>query len=220
MVKPSTTLKVVVQVVALVAPLRRLADNGGRAAVRGLTTPIGLARYAYEYGKAAMLVDERLREQPGHELISPIPAYYLAMLSIELSFKAYMCSRGMTIGELSKRKYGHNIRACYLQARRLGLTDHFAVTCSDLQAIRMLMKLNTDHALRYIKTGDKRFPSWAIVEPLAVRLHQVVSVLVGYGETFDICYPTQYPHVTSSHADPSLLAKRPDAPKSVRARFK
>jgi len=160
-----------------------------------------------------MLVDERLREQPGHELISPIPAYYLAMHSIELSFKAYMCSRGMTIGDL--KNYRHNIRACYLQARRLGLTDHFAATCSDLQAIRMLMKLNADHALRYIKTGDKRFPSWAIVEPLAVRLHQVVSALIGYGKTFDICYPTQYPDVTSRHADPSLLTKRPDAPKNL-----
>ena len=219
-VKPSTTLKVVVQVVALVAPLRRLADNGGGAAVSGLTTPIGLVRYAYEYLEAAILVDRAIGKRPGYEFVSPVPAYYLAMHSIELSFKAYMCSRGMTIGDLSKRKYGHNIRACYLQARKLGVLDHFAVTCSDLQAIRMMMKLNTDHALRYIKTGDKHFPSWAIVEPLAVRLHQVVSALVGYGKTFDTHYPTLNPDVASSHADPSLLAIRPNAPEPVRARFK
>ena len=190
--------------------------------VEGRTTPIGLARYAYEYLEAGMLVDERLGEQPGHELISPIPAYYLAMHSIELSFKAFMCSRGMTIGELSKKKYGHNIKACYRKARELGLLRDLEIGLSDLRAIVMLMRLDAGpaHAMRYIKTGHKRFPSWAIVQPLAVRLHQVVSALVGYGKTFDICYPTLCPDATSNHADPSLLAKRPDTPKSVRARFK
>ena len=34
-----------------------------------------------------------------------------------------------------------------------------------------LIDLNTDHVLRYIRTGYRLFPSWAVVEPFAVRLH-------------------------------------------------
>jgi hypothetical protein len=140
------------------------------------------------------------------------------MHSIELSFKAFMCSRGMTIGELSKRKYGHNIKACYRKARELGLLCDLEIGLSDLRAIVMLMKLDAGpaHALRYIKTGHKRFPSWAIVEPLAVRLHQVVSVLVGYGKTVDTHYPTLNPDVASSQADPSLQVTGPKALARVR----
>lgn len=40
--------------------------------------------------------------------------------------------------------------------------------------------LNDGHGLRYIRTGMKQFPLWSIVEPLAVRLHQVVAPMVGY----------------------------------------
>ena len=44
----------------------------------------------------------------------------------------------------------------------------------------MLAELNRGHGLRYIQTGYKQFPSWAIVEPLAVRLHQAIAPIVGY----------------------------------------
>jgi N-acetylglutamate synthase-like GNAT family acetyltransferase len=53
------------------------------------------------------------------------PAYFLAMHSIELSLKAFMRLRGVTVHELRSRKYGHGIRACYRKAKELGLREHF-----------------------------------------------------------------------------------------------
>jgi hypothetical protein len=49
-----------------------------------------------------------------------------------------------------------------------------------MRAMLMLIEINKHRALRCIRTGFRRFPSWAIVEPLAVRLHQAVAPLAGY----------------------------------------
>jgi len=153
------------------------------------TTAIGLARYAYEYLDAAVLVDEHHGTRPGHEFISPIPAYYLASHAIELTLKAFLRHRGVPVRQLrSSRYYGHDLRACYRKAKELGLSDIFKVRSDDLRALWLLIQLNEKHELRYIRTGAKRFPSWAIVEPLAVRLHQVVAPYVGYRRTFTKVY--------------------------------
>ena len=153
------------------------------------TTAIGLARYAYEYLEAAILVDKTIGERPGFEIVSPIPAYFLALHSIELSLKAFLRHHGVTARELRSKKYGHDIRACYRKAKELGLRNHFKMRADDMRAMLMLIDMNADHALRYIKTGYRRFPSWAIVEPFAVRLHQAIAPHVGFRKTFDIYYP-------------------------------
>lgn len=152
------------------------------------TTAIGLARYAYEYIDAARLVDERHGARKGHEFISPIPAYFLASHGIELTLKSFLRHHGITARELSSRKYGHDLRACYRKAKELGLKTVFKMHSNDMRAMLMLIELNENHELRYIRTGYKRFPSWAIVEPFAVRLHQAVAPLVGY-RSFDVIYP-------------------------------
>ena len=153
------------------------------------TTAIGLARYAYEYLDAAILVDQHHGAQPGHEFISPIPAYYLASHAIELTLKAYLRHRGVSARQLrSRRYYGHDLRACYRKAKELGLRDIFKMHADDLRALLLLIQLNENQELRYIRTGAKRFPSWAIVEPLAVRLHQAVAPHVGYNRTFTRAY--------------------------------
>lgn len=144
------------------------------------TTAIGLARYAYEYIEAALVVDnDHAEKHPGSQ-ISPVPAYFLAHHGIELTLKAYLRHTGMTVRELRSRKYGHDLLACYQKAQKLGLHDIFEETSNDANAMQMLVGLNDLHGLRYIRTGSKRFPLWSIVEPLAVRLHQAVAPLVGY----------------------------------------
>jgi hypothetical protein len=109
------------------------------------------------------------------------------MHSIELSLKAYMRLRGVTVRELRSKKYGHDIRACYRKAKELGLREHFKMRADDMRAMLMLIDINRHHALRYIRTGFRRFPLWGIVEPLAVRLHQAVAPLAGY-KTFTKTY--------------------------------
>ncbi|MBP6279093.1 MAG: hypothetical protein KA388_04965 [Rhodocyclaceae bacterium] len=148
------------------------------------TTAIGLARYAFEYIEAAMLVE---REDPTPTHISPIPAYFLALHGIELTLKAYLRHKGVTVKDLRGLKYGHDLHACHRKAKELGLLLIFNEQPSDADAMQMLVGLNEHQGLRYIKTGMKQFPLWSLVEPLAVRLHQAVALEVGY-KSFSIKY--------------------------------
>jgi hypothetical protein len=155
------------------------------------TTAIGLARFAYEYIDAAMLVDQKHGARPGFERLSPTPAYFLALHGIELSFKAFLRHKGVTVRELGSHKHlGHDLRRCYRKAKELGLREVFKMRADDMRAMLMLLDLNEMQGLRYIRTGFKRYPSWAIVEPFAVRLHQAVAAQIGY-KSFDINYPSQ-----------------------------
>jgi site-specific recombinase XerD len=54
------------------------------------TTYFGLARYAYEYMHAAKIVDEATVDMREHVKASYTPTYFLALHSIELSFKAFL----------------------------------------------------------------------------------------------------------------------------------
>ncbi|WP_250504282.1 hypothetical protein [Caballeronia sp. AZ7_KS35] len=144
------------------------------------TTAIGLARFAFEYIDAAITVDKNEAEKSPNNAISPTPAYFLAYHGIELTLKAYLRHKGFTLRELRSGKYGHDLHACYRQAKQLKLRDIFKETQDDINAMELLVALNVDHGLRYIQTGYKQFPLWSIVEPLAVRMHQAVAPLVGY----------------------------------------
>lgn len=143
------------------------------------TTATGLARYAHEYIEAARLVDTHLGQKPRFDFVSPTPAYFLAAHGIELTLKAYLRYSGIGVRDLSRR-YGHDLHACYRKAKELRLLDHFKEDERDMLALSLLVELNRDHGLRYIKTGAKNFPSWAIVDPFAVRLHQAIAPIVGY----------------------------------------
>lgn len=147
------------------------------------TTAIGLARYAYDYLHAAMVIETN-DPTPSH--ISPVPAYFLALHGIELTLKAFLRHKGVSVKDLHK-KFGHDLHTCYRKAKELGLHEVFKELPVDNDAIRMLVGLNHQQGLRYIKTGMKHFPLWSIVEPLAVRLHQAVAPLVGF-ESFNKSY--------------------------------
>lgn len=150
------------------------------------TTATGLARYAREYIDAANLVDREIGQRPGYELISPVPAYFLASHGIELTLKAYLRFQGISVDELVG-KYGHDLHKAYRKAKELRLLDYFKEDAKDVQAMELLVELNRKQGLRYLQTGLKVFPSWAIVKPLAVRLHQAVAPLVGY-HSFDMVF--------------------------------
>jgi len=149
------------------------------------TTSIGLARYAFEYIEAGILV-ECNDQTPTH--ISPIPAYFLALHGVELTLKSFLLHKGLTAKELRGSKYGHDLHACNKKAKELGLHSVFKEYPSDDKAMRLLVALNEHQGLRYINIGMKHFPLWSIVEPFAVRLHQSVALEVGY-KSFNKTYP-------------------------------
>lgn len=102
------------------------------------TTATGLARYAYEYIDAALLVDEHHGAKPGFEFVSPVPAYFLAAHGIELTLKSYLRHQGVSIRDLMHR-YGHDLQKCYRKAKELRLLDHFAEDARDTEANYRLM---------------------------------------------------------------------------------
>jgi hypothetical protein len=148
---------------------------------------IGCARYAYDYIDAARIVDKEIGRRPEYALVSPMPAYFLAMHGIELTLKAFLASQGVPIHQLGSKTLGHDLKACHRKAKELGLAEIFKTSESDETAMSLLVALNKNQGLRYIWTGEKEFPSWAIVAPLAVRLHQAVAPVVGY-KTFTVYY--------------------------------
>jgi len=151
------------------------------------TTAVGLARFAYEYIDAAMLVDEAKGNVSLHSQASYTPAYFLAVHGIELCLKSYLLHTGVEVEALGK-KYGHNLNKCLVESNARGLTTIFEMSADDKNAFQLLVEINIDHQLRYIQTGLKIYPLWSIVEPLAVRLHQAVAKKVGY-HSFNRYYP-------------------------------
>lgn len=147
------------------------------------TTAVGLARYAYDNLHAAMIV-ETSDPTPSH--FSPMPAYFLALHGIELTLKAFLRHKGVSVRDL-QRKFGHDLHACHRKGEELGLNAVFKEHPVDADAMRMLDGLDDEQERRYIKTGMKHFPLWSIVEPLAVRLHQALASLVGF-ESFNKSY--------------------------------
>lgn len=152
------------------------------------TTPVGLARFAYEYIDAAMLVDEAKGEVGLLSQASYTPAYFLATHGIELCLKSFLLHKGVGVESLSKY-YGHNLNKCLIESNERGLKDLFELNEDDSRAFELLVELNKENQLRYIQTGLKTYPLWSIVEPLMVRLHQAVAREVGY-HSFDKHYPS------------------------------
>ena len=151
------------------------------------TTPLGLARYAYEYMDAAIIVDDATVEKRLPVQASYTPAYFLASHSIELSLKAFLLFKGNSL-ELLRKKYKHNISLLYDAAIKQGLDSYFDAKDCDINALKLLAEINKEHQLRYIQTGYKQFPLFSIVETLGVRLHQAVTKALGCGKTFTISY--------------------------------
>ena len=152
------------------------------------TTAIGLARYAKDYLEAAIVVDQELGKGKKYWHISPMPAYFLLTHGLELTLKAYLRHQGLSVEQISTRELGHDLKALYTKACELGLNDLYQLTADDSSAFELLIEVNEFHQLRYIQTGFKTFPSWAIVEPFAVRLHQAVAPKVGF-KSLTTSYP-------------------------------
>ena len=99
------------------------------------TTPLGLARYAYEYMDAAIIVDDATVEKRLPVQASYTPAYFLASHSIELSLKAFLLFKGNSL-ELLRKKYKHNISLLYDAAIKQGLDSYFDAKDCDINALK------------------------------------------------------------------------------------
>lgn len=144
------------------------------------TTPVGLSRYAKDFFDCALAVDETIGERPGFEINAPVPVMYLVGHAIELSLKAYLSSRGISLEDLASRKYGHNLVKCYNQACQLGLLDLVAFEPEEVEGMKVLNELYCTKQLNYIVTGEKLFPVFGPIQGFAERLLAAVGPEVSF----------------------------------------
>jgi hypothetical protein len=158
------------------------------------TTARGLSTFAEKYIEAAMIVDEKQGKRTWLKTASSIPAYFLAAHGVELTFKAFLRHKGMTLAELRSPEVGHDLRQLFRKSKEYRLLDIFRMMASDMRALLLLVQMNEYQGLRYIRSGAKVFPEWQIVEPFPVRLHQAVAPVVGM-RSFDNVY-SGYPQAS------------------------
>jgi hypothetical protein len=140
----------------------------------GQTTPHGIIRYASEFYQAARAVDDTVGRKIGYEIVAPIPALFLIAQSIELSLKALLLNRGVPLEKL-KHKYGHNLRRALRKAKEFGLLSLVSLTPDEERLLGLLDDLYSSKQLQYIVTGMKTFPSYGILEGVAMRLLEAIA---------------------------------------------
>jgi hypothetical protein len=145
------------------------------------TTPIGLSRYAREFLDCAEAADDQVGAEVGYEIVAPIPVMYLVGHAIELSLKAYLSYNGISLEDLARKNYGHNLVACYDKACELGLLDILDVEPVDSEVLKVLNELYCTKQLNYIVTGPKTFPVFGPLHDFSERLLRAVGPHVGYG---------------------------------------
>lgn len=153
----------------------------------GEASPIGYARYADEYFYSAKMVDGTLGEQVGYEVISPMPAYFLAAHSIEMLLKSYLLYCGVAQKELKSFKLRHNLTALFKEAIKHKLCNGWVRAPNDVKLVLLLKKLNQNMAMRYMQRGDKEFPIWGSLELFMHRLKAHVFSKIGYESCIEDC---------------------------------
>ena len=109
-------------------------------------TPSGLLRHANEFLHAAELVLKDSNEVS-------IPSYFLFGRSIELSFKAFLLSRGMRISELKSKKFGHDLSALLDEALSRGIGELIVIDELAEGVIRLLSEDYLNKRFEYRETG-------------------------------------------------------------------
>ncbi len=142
------------------------------------TTSIGLVRYAKEFHDAALGADDTLGTKSGYKVFAPIPVLYLIGHSMELSLKAFLLHKGVTLSELRTR-FGHNLGKCLKKAKNLGLYSSVTFDESELDAFSALDCLYSTKQLEYIVTGPKTFPAFGFIHTMSQKLVTAIGPMVG-----------------------------------------
>ena len=145
------------------------------------TNPIGLLRYAKEFHDAALGADDTLGMKRGYEINAPVPVLYLIGHSMELSLKAFLLHKGVTLREL-RTQFGHDLGKCFKKAKELGLLGAVAFDEHELGAFSVLNELYSTKQLEYIVTGVKTFPIFGHIQSMSQKLVDTIGPMVGYKE--------------------------------------
>lgn len=143
------------------------------------TTSIGLTRFASEFLFAAVAANEASGHKGSEQHVAPVPVMFLLGQSIELSLKAYLLHRGISLRDL-RVTYKHGLRRCHRKARELGLLNQYAPSGQELVALHLLDELYETKQLQYIVTGLRRIPPYKVLEGVALGFLYATAKEVGY----------------------------------------
>jgi len=136
-------------------------------------------RYAKEFHDAALGADDTLGMKPGYEIIAPVPVLYLIGHSMELSLKAFLLHKGITLRDL-RTKFGHDLGKCFKKAKELGLLNTVEFDEHELGAFSVLNEIYSTKQLEYIVTGVKMFPIFGHIQSMSQKLVDAIGLLVGH----------------------------------------
>jgi hypothetical protein len=128
------------------------------------TTALGLWRHAKEFADAASLILNRAGSAVS------LPTYYLLGHSIELSLKAFLVGRGLKVAKLRSKAFGHDLRACLEEARRLKLGREVKLTPMEVGVIQLLSFDYAAKRFEYRETGVYHLPLIDVLEQVTHKL--------------------------------------------------
>lgn len=143
------------------------------------TTPVGMARYAVDFFKAALATDDKLGTEDGYEIVAPVPVMFLTGQSLELILKSYLLHRGVSPRDI-RAKYGHGVHKALRKAKELDLKSILELTEENEGCIELLDELYSSKQLQYIVTGSKVFPVFGPLESVAKKLLFSIGSEVGF----------------------------------------
>ena len=99
-----------------------------------------------------------------------LPAYYLLGHSIELSLKAFLLVRGISLDRLRSKNYGHDLVALLSEARRHRLGNEAPLKPRDIGVIQLL---NFDYVAKRYEYRESRIyyiPDASLAQDVTDRL--------------------------------------------------
>ena len=141
-----------------------------------VTAPFGTHRLAGEFLAAALTVQPVARSEAA-AIRQPVSlvGYYLVGHSVELSLKAFLLGRGMTVNALRRKPYGHDLVALVREARRRRLGNLSKLSRQDLAVVEALNECYNAKELEYAFTGARRLPHYSLAVALANTLLESIG---------------------------------------------
>jgi len=124
----------------------------------------GFWRFAANYLLAARIVEVKIHAE-GQLFFPTLQLYGIA---IELSLKAFLLKRGLTLNQV--RALSHNLTRALALARRRKLGREVKLERREVAAIQLLDINYSTHRLRYIVTGSTKVPQLVYIERAAKEL--------------------------------------------------
>lgn len=143
------------------------------------TTPMGMIRYGHEFLEAAFVVYAPAARLDPSMAMPPVPALYLLGHGLELTFKAFLLSKGVTLAHLRKQ-LGHDLEKAFSASKEKELGALLQWHALEETVLTMLNAMYSSKELEYIVTGVKQIPHYPWLQNFSIKLFDAVAASIGF----------------------------------------